>query len=342
MKGKQESLEETLKSLNKKYGAGSIEAVGEDDERGLVEGIPTECYSLDRIFGCGGLPRGRIIDVYGNESSGKSTMSMYIIGQIQKRGGKAALIDAEFAYSSEYAKKVGVDIKELILSQPATGEEALDMVERLVNTGELDIIVVDSTAALVPAKELEGNISDHNVALQARLLSKGLRMIVGVASRSKTAIVFISQVRNKIGGAFMGPTTDTTGGKALKFFSSVRLKVEKIKTLKKGVDNAVYGNRLKITATKNKVGLPFKEAEFNLLFEKGVDVVGDVVDCAKKEGILKVTGMTYSFAGEKLGGSRESAIEFLESNKEIFDKIREQLMALGKDQDEKEVLLEKE
>lgn len=335
MKGKKISLDDTIKGINKKYGAGVLKTVSDKDERGIVEGIPTNCYSLDKIFGCNGFPRGRIVDIYGVESSGKSTLAMYLVGQIQKQGGKAAWIDAEYAFSTEYAEKVGIDTKKLLLSQPTTGEEALDMVEKLVNTGELDIIVIDSTAALVPAKELEGDIADHNVALQARLLSKGLRMITGVASKSKTAIVFISQVRSKI-GVFVGPTTDTTGGKALKFFSSVRLKVSKIKTLKKGTEGVVYGNRLRVEATKNKVGLPFKKAEFDLLFEKGLDVFGDALDCAKKYGIVKVTGLTYSYAGKQIGTSRDKTIKALEEDTKLFDKIKDQLMKKDEVEVEKE------
>jgi len=341
MKGKQESLKDTITSLNKKYGAGSVTTMKDGDERGIVEVIPTNCYSLDRVFGCGGFPRGRIIDIAGNESSGKSTLAMYIVSQVQKNGGKAAWVDAEMCFTTEYAQKLGVDTKNLLLMRPDSGEQALDMVEKLVNTRELDIIVVDSTAALVPEKELKGEISDANIALQARLMSKGLRMITAVASRSKTTIVFISQVRNKI-GMFVGPSTTTTGGKALLFFSSVRLKVEKIKTLKRNSDNAIYGNRLRITAVKNKVGLPGKIAEFNLIFEKGIDVVGDIVDEAKREGIVKVSGLTYSYAGEKLGTGRDVTITYLEDHRDVFEKILEQLMMLGKDQDEKEIKKAKE
>lgn len=323
MKDEELSLKEALKNINKKYGAETIAEVGDNDERAIVEGVSTNCYSLDRVFGeIKGMPRGRIIDIYGDPSGGKTTLAMYLVAQIQKNGGKAAWLDAEYAFVSEYAIKVGINTKELLLCQPRTGEEALDIVETLVKTGEMDIIVIDSTAALVPEKELEGEISDSSIAMQARLLSKGLRMITGVASRSKTVIVFISQIRDKI-GSFVGPTTDSTGGRALKFYSSVRLKVDKIKTHKS--EEAVIGNRLKIEATKNKVGLPFRVAELDLFFGKGIDVVGDLLDVAVSKGLIDLNGRTYSCGDIKLGTSRDDAKSYLENNSETLNAIKETL-----------------
>ena len=334
MNKNKKSLQETIKNINKKYGENAMATIDTSDVRGKIEGISTNCYSLDRIFGCGGFPRGKIIDIYGEPSSGKSTLAMYIVGQIQRGGGKAAWIDSEMAFTTEYAESVGVDNPNLLLSQPETGEQALDMVEQLVNTGEMDIIVIDSTAALVPQKELEGEVTDSNVALQARLLSKGLRMVTGVASRSKTAIVFISQVRDKI-GSFVGPSTDSTGGKALKFYSSVRLKVSRIKTLK-NKEEAAIGNTLRIEATKNKIGFPFRKAELNLYFKKGLDVVGDILDSATNVGIVKKSGMTYYYGDKKLGGSRQKALDYLEKDGETFEEIKNQLISLDENDEAKQ------
>lgn len=324
MKKEIKSLKQVIVDLNKKHGQNSIREINDNDKRGIIDSVSTGCYSLDNVFGCNGVPRGRIIDIYGLPSGGKSTLAMYIVGQIQKSGGKAAWIDAEYAWSNEYAKKIGVDIKTLLLSQPETCEMALDTVEKLVGTSELDVIVIDSTAALVPSVELENDIEKTTVALQARLLSKGLRMITGVASRSKTIIIFISQTRDKI-GVFFGPTQDSTGGKALKFYSSVRLKVSKIKTLKDKND-VVTGNRLRIEATKNKVGLPFRKAEIDLNFEKGIDIVGDVLDCAVKVNIIKRVGSTYNYKKMKLGVGRGKVIEFMENDKNLFKEIKDKLI----------------
>ncbi len=317
------SLKDTINEINKKYGMNSIKKIDSKDERGIIDSISTGCYSLDKIFGCGGMPRGRIIDIWGQPSSGKSTLAMYLVGQIQKNGGKAAWIDAEMCFSNEYAKKLGIKINDLLLSQPKTGEMALDTVEKLVSTGELDIIVIDSTAALVPEQELEDDIDKSTIALQAKLLSKGLRKITGIAALSKTIIIFISQVRDKI-GFFVGPTQDSTGGKALKFYASVRLKVSKIKTLK-NKEGVVIGNRLKIEAVKNKVGLPFRKAEINLNFEKGIDVIDDIVENAIKEKIIEKNGMTYSYKNIKLGIGIEKTIKFIENNKNILNKIKNKL-----------------
>lgn len=272
------TLNELIKEINKQHGENTISFINEDDIRAKVNWISSGCFSIDRVMG-GGLPMGRIIEIYGAPSGGKSSMALFIVSQIQKNGGQAAYVDAEFSFTKEYADKIGVDTEKLLLVQPDCGEDALDVVVKLI--GNVDIIVVDSTAALVPKKELEGDITDSTVAVQARLISKGLRMITGVSSKSNTIVVFISQIRDKIGGfggGFTGPSTDATGGKALKFYSSIRLEVSKIQGIKKG--DEVIGNKLRIKATKNKVGMPFRTADIDLYFEKGIDVVGDLFDVA--------------------------------------------------------------
>jgi len=317
-----QKLSETLKNLNKKYGKGTIGEIKKEDDRGKIDWVSTNCYSMDRVMG-EGLPIGRIIDIFGTPSSGKSTMGYYFIAQIQKNGGTAALIDAEYAFVSEYAQKIGVDVDKLILSQPITGEEGLDMVEKLVKTGDVDIIVVDSTAALVPSDELKKEITDTTIALQARMMSKALRMITGIVARTKTVIIFISQVRDKV-GMFVGPSTDSTGGKALKFYSAIRLKVDKMKSIK-DKDNVVIGNRLKIQATKNKVSMPFGSAEIDLYFERGIDVVGDLLDVATNSGIINRIGNTYFHDDLKLGTSRSLTITYLQENETVIKEIKKKL-----------------
>lgn len=328
------TLSEVLKEIKKDYGTDVVLDVN-NESVGKVESLSTGCYSLDSVFGCGGMPKGRIIDIYGAPSSGKTVMSMFLAANVQKSGGKAAWIDAEYCYAKEYAEKIGVNTKELLLFQPDSAEQALDITQKLVESGEVSLIVIDSTAALVPETEMDGDIRDSQVALQARLLSKGLRMMTGVAARSKTTVIFISQVRDKI-GAFVGPTTDSTGGKALKFFSSVRLKVDRVKTHKNSKD-VVYGNRLKIEATKNKVGLPFRSCEIDLYFEKGIDVVGDIFDVAVANGIISKEGNTYSYAGNKLAVGRDNAVGQLKSDEKTYALVKEQVMLIGKDKDDKEI-----
>jgi recombination protein RecA len=329
------TLKETLKDLNKDYGDESI-SFADSCDRGDIKVEPTNCYSIDQVMGVGGLPKGRIIEIFGAPSGGKSTMAMYFMAQMQKKGMNVAYIDAEFSFSSVYARSLGVDTKKMLLSQPMNGEEALDTVERLVRTREVGFIIVDSTAALVPEKEIISNVADPTVAMQARLLSKGLRKITGELSKAKTILVFISQLRDKIGfsGFSNGPTTESTGGKAIKFYSSVRLKVEKIKALKKGDVN--IGNRLRITGAKNKVGFPNRMAEVDLYFEKGIDVMGDIFDVACSEGIIARLGTTYSYAGEKIAVGREKCIEELENRKELYEKIKEQVYLIGQDKNEKD------
>lgn len=313
------SLSDVLKNVNKKYGAGTL-SYAEDNEGLEVEVMPTGCFSLDDVLGIGGLPKGRVIDVYGAPSSGKTALCMHLMAQVQKNGGSAAFIDAEFSFSSDYARKLGVDTEKLVFMQPDTGEEAFEVIEKLVHTGEIDLIVVDSTAALVPSSELEGEITDHNVALQARLLSKGLRMITGAAAKTKTTIIFISQVRDKI-GSFVGPATDSTGGKAIKFFSSVRLEVNRIKSIE-GDNKSVIGNRLKIKAVKNKVAPPFKEAEIELYFESGIDLAVDALEFGEKLGVVGKSGNTYLFAGEKIAVGRDGAANALRANKTLYENLK--------------------
>jgi recombination protein RecA len=328
------TLSEVLKDIKKEYGTDVVLDMN-NSETGKVEALSTGCYSLDSVFGCGGMPKGRIIDVYGAPSSGKSTLAMFLAGNVQRNGGKTAWLDAEFCFASNYATKVGINTKDLLLFQPESAEQAIDITLKLVESGEVSLIVIDSTAALVPETELEGEIRDSQVALQARILSKGLRMITGIASKSKTTIIFISQVRDKI-GYFVGPTTDSTGGKALKFYSSVRLKVDKVKSHKDSKD-VVVGNRLKIEASKNKVGLPFRSCEIDLYFEKGIDVVGDIFDVAVANGIISKEGNTYSYAGNKLAVGRDSSTEQLKADEKIYSLIKEQVMLIGKDKDDKEI-----
>jgi recombination protein RecA len=322
------TLEETIKELNKDLGLGTISYIKEDDVRSNVDWTSTGCFSLDRVFGKG-MPKGRIVDIFGAPSGGKSTLAMFIVAQIQKRGGKAAWIDAEFSFTSDYAKKIGVNTEELLLVQPNCGEDAFKIITDLIPTGEVDIIVVDSTAALVPKRELEGEVYDHSVAEQARLVSKGLRMITGVSARTKTIVLFISQLRDKI-GSFVGPTTDATGGKALKFYSSLRVEVTKIKSIK-GKGEEIVGNVLKIKATKNKVSMPFRECNINLFFEKGIDIVGDILEVGSELGLVSKTGNTYSYGDTKLGVGFESAKDYLVENTVIYNKIKEEIEGYGKE-----------
>jgi recombination protein RecA len=317
---KENIIEDTMEELNKKYGKNSIIQMN-DKHRIKIESISTNCYSLDEIFGCGGLPRGRIIELFGEESSGKSTMAAYIVAQVQKQGGKAVWIDVEHAFSTDYAEDIGVNIKDLILSQPSSGEEALDMVDKMAKTDNIDIIVLDSVAALVPQKELEGEITDSTIALQARMMSQALRMITGTLSKTKTTVVFINQMRDKV-GVFWGNKTTTSGGKALKFYASVRLEVKKGKHIKDKDEN-VIGNWISICGVKNKVGFPFKKCELELIYKQGVDIVGEILDIAIKRDIIKKDGNTYVYEDKKLGVGRDQVKEYLKTNIEIFNKIKE-------------------
>lgn len=319
---KNNSINDAMKEINKKYGGDSV-IKGNDM---VVEAIPTECMSLDWVMGCGGFPRGRIVEVYGQESSGKSTMALFFAAQIQKQGGTVVWIDAEQSFDSEYSKKIGVDTEKLIVNRPMSGEEAFNVLDKMIKTNSVDLIVVDSVSALVPQKELDGNVEDVTIALQARLMSKGLRMITGELAKTKTSVIFINQLRDKIGVQWGSPTV-TTGGKALKFYASIRLAVRKGgKILNSSKD--VIGNILKIKAEKNKVGLPFRETELELFFNKGLDIVGDILNFAIKNSIVKKSGITYNYRDVKLGVGKDKSKKYLEENEEVLNSIRGELVNL--------------
>lgn len=327
------SIDAAIEVLQKKYGK---DVILQNDEKHSIEvdAIPSGCFSLDDAFGCGGIPRGRIIEVFGAESSGKSTMAMFLMSQIQKSGGKAALIDAEFAYDATYAKAIGVDVDKLFVSQPSSLEEAMDVIKLLVETNDIDIIVIDSVAALVPLKEVEGEeMLKEGVADQARLMNKALRILTGPISRSKTVVVFINQVREKI-GVFFGKKETTPGGKALKFYASVRVDVSKGERIT-GKNGEQIGNWMKVTMVKNKVGFPWRSAEFELFYEKGIDLNGDALDYGEKIGVVQRSGNTYEFNGQKLGAGRDKAKQFLEEHPETFMVIRDAIISAMNEHEEK-------
>ena len=312
-------LEDALAKLRKQYGAGVI--VQSDTGSKGVESISTNCFAIDRLLGCGGLPRGRVIEIFGEPSEGKSTLCLFLAAQVQKSGGTVVWIDAENAYDSLYSKNIGVKTEDLMVSQPSTLEETFDTVRALAETNKIDLIVVDSVAALVPKSELEGaEMLKDTMALQARLIGKAMRIITGPISRSKTIVIFINQTRDKV-GSFWGNPQTTPGGKALKFFSSVRLKVSKGDKIM-GVKEEQIGNTVKITAVKNKVGMPFRKGEFDLYYGSGVDLVSDTIDTAEELKVLKKEGNTYMFGEEKLGVGRDKTIELIKTNKDIYEKIR--------------------
>ena len=289
-----------------------------------VEAIPTGALSLDIALGIGGIPRGRIIEIYGPESSGKTTLALHAIAETQKLGGEPAFIDAEHALDPVYAKHLGVDIDNLIVSQPDTGEQALEIVEALTRSGAIDIIVVDSVAALVPKAEIDGDMGDSHVGLQARLMSQALRKLAGVVNKSKTVIVFINQLREKVGIMFGNPET-TTGGRALKFYASVRLDIRKIENLKQ--DGEVIGNRARVKVVKNKVAPPFREAEFDIIYGKGISKIGNIIDVAVNLNIIEKSGAWFSYNGEKIGQGRENAKVYLEENPKVLKEVEEKIRA---------------
>jgi len=315
-KDKSKAIEDALAQLHKKYGKESVLELDKDINI-EVEAIPTGCFSLDEAFGCGGLPRGRIIELFGQESSGKSTLATFFMAQIQKTGGKVALVDAEFAFDANYARAIGLDTDKLILAQPGSLEEAMDVVDKLVKSNAIDIIVVDSVASLVPKSELEGEeMLKETMALQARLFGKALRILTGGIARSRTVVVFINQVRDKV-GVFFGNKETTPGGKALKFFSSVRIDIKKGEKIE-GKDKELIGHVLKATMVKNKVGYPWRQATFELYFGSGIDLVGDALDYSEKIGIIKKVGNTYTFGDLKLGVGRDQAKKFLKEKEETY------------------------
>lgn len=314
---RQEALNNTLKNIEKQFGKGAIMRLG-DYERSEMDVIPSGCISLDLAMGVGGYPRGRVIEIYGPESSGKTTLALHAIAQAQKAGGMAAFIDAEHALDPIYARRLGVDIANLLVSQPDSGEQALEIAEALVRSGAVDIIVVDSVAALVPRAELEGEMGDSHVGLQARLMSQALRKLTAIISKSNSVVIFINQIREKIGVIYGNPET-TTGGRALKFYSSVRLEVRKGESIKQGTE--LIGNRTKVKVVKNKVAPPFRTVEFDIMFGAGISAEGDLIDTASQFDIIQKSGAWYSYEGERMGQGKENAKEYLKNNPDKFIQI---------------------
>ncbi|WP_066302871.1 recombinase RecA [Arthrobacter luteolus] len=327
------ALEAALAQIDKQFGKGSIMRLG-DDTRAPIETISTGSIALDIALGIGGLPRGRVVEIYGPESSGKTTVALHAVANAQKNGGIAAFIDAEHALDPEYAKKLGVDTDALLVSQPDTGEQALEIMDMLVGSGSLDIVVIDSVAALVPRAEIEGDMGDSHVGLQARLMSQALRKITGRLSQTKTTAIFINQLREKIGVFFGSPET-TTGGKALKFYASVRIDVRRIETLKEGT-NAV-GNRTRAKIVKNKMAPPFKQAEFDIIYGQGISREGSLIDMGVEHGIVKKSGAWFTYDGDQLGQGKENSRRFMRDNPELADEIERRLrVKLGVDPEPEE------
>ena len=318
---KRKALEVAMSQIEKQFGKGSVMKLGEYKAM-EVEAIPTGALSLDIALGIGGVPRGRIIEVFGPESSGKTTLALHIIAEAQKMGGEAAFIDAEHALDPVYARKLGVDIDNLIVSQPDTGEQALEITEALVRSGALDVVVVDSVAALVPKAEIDGEMGDSHMGLQARLMSQALRKLAGAINKSKTVLIFINQLREKIGVMFGNPET-TTGGRALKFYASVRLDIRKIENIKQ--DGEVKGNRVRVKVIKNKVAPPFREAEFDVLYGKGISKVGNILDMAVNLDIVEKSGAWFSYNGQRISQGRENAKRYLEEHPDIMDEIEKKV-----------------
>ena len=320
-KDKKEALDAALLQIEKNFGKGSVMKLGERAHL-QVEALPTGALSLDYALGIGGLPKGRIIEIYGPESSGKTTVALHVIAEAQKRGGEVAFVDAEHALDPSYAKKLGVNVEELIVSQPDTGEQALEIAEMLVRSNAIDVIVIDSVAALVPKSEIEGEMGDSHVGLHARLMSQALRKLAGVISRTNTIAIFINQLREKVGVMYGNPEV-TTGGRALKFYSSVRLDVRKQELIKQGTE--VIGARTKVKVVKNKVAPPFKEAEFDIMYGEGISKIGCILDIAAATGIVQKGGAWYSYEEERIGQGRENAKQFLKEHPEILAKIEEEV-----------------
>jgi recombination protein RecA len=318
---RQAALDMALKQIEKQFGKGSIMKLGEDTER-KISSVPSGSLTLDVALGIGGYPRGRIVEVYGPESSGKTTFALHAIAEVQAQGGQAAFIDAEHALDPVYARNLGVKVDELLLSQPDTGEQALEIAEALVRSGAVDIVVVDSVAALVPKAEIEGEMGDSHVGLQARLMSQALRKLSGAINKSNTIALFINQIREKVGVMFGNPET-TPGGRALKFYSSVRLEIRRAEQLKQG--NEVVGNKTRVKVVKNKVAPPFRTAEVDIMYGEGVSKEGELVDIGSDLDIVQKSGAWYSYKGERVGQGRENAKQFLKENKEIATEIRNQI-----------------
>lgn len=315
---KMKALDNALTQIEKAYGKGSVMKLGDKGTTMNVEAVPTGALSLDIALGLGGIPKGRVVEIYGPESSGKTTLALHMIAEVQKRGGIAGFIDAEHALDPVYARNIGVDIDNLYISQPDNGEQALEITETMVRSGAVDIVIVDSVAALVPKAEIEGEMGDSHMGLQARLMSQALRKLTGIISKSNCIVLFINQLREKLGVMFGNPET-TTGGRALKFYASVRMDIRKTETLKQGGE--VVGNRVKVKVVKNKVAPPFKEAEFDIMFGKGISREGDILDLAVKEDIVEKSGAWFSYNGAKIGQGRENAKIYLRDNPEICQEV---------------------
>nr|WP_319776666.1 recombinase RecA [uncultured Sphaerochaeta sp.] len=324
-KQKRDALEAARVQIDKQFGKGSLMKLGDNKENRNIESISSGSLLLDEALGIGGYPKGRVIEIYGPESSGKTTLALHAIAESQKAGGIAAFIDAEHAMDPSYAKKLGVNIEELWISQPDSGEQALEIAESLVRSGAVDIIVVDSVAALTPQAEIDGDMGDSHMGLQARLMSQALRKLTGLLSKSHTTIIFINQIRMKIGIMFGNPET-TTGGNALKFYSSVRLEVRKIESISKSADD-IIGNRVRIKIVKNKVSPPFKKVELDLLFGEGISYIASILDAALKYDMLEKSGSWYSYNGEKIGQGRERTLDFLKDNPDIATDLDNRLRA---------------
>lgn len=323
MSEKDKALEAAMAQIQKQFGKGSIMKLGDDTAHMNIGAISTGSISLDIATGIGGVPKGRIVEIFGPESSGKTTLTLHIIAETQKAGGKAAFIDAEHALDPVYAKNLGVDVGELIVSQPDTGEQALEICDMLVRSGALDVVVIDSVAALVPKAEIQGEMGDSHVGLQARLMSQALRKITGTVNKSNTCVIFINQLREKVGVMFGNPEI-TTGGRALKFYSSMRLDVRRIESIKAG--DGVIGNRTRVKVVKNKVAPPFKQAEFDIMYGEGISKAGDILDCAVDAKLIEKAGSWYSFEGNRIGQGRENVKVYLKEHPEIMDKLEGQLL----------------
>ena len=321
-KEKLKAVELAFSQIEKQFGKGSIMRLGQKGAIQPIETISTGAISIDYALGVGGVPRGRVIEIFGPESSGKTTLSLQIIAEAQKVGGTAAFVDAEHALDAAYAKKLGVDIDNLLVSQPDNGEQALEIVEVLIRSNGVDVVVVDSVAALVPKAEIEGEMGDAQMGLQARLMSQALRKLTGAVSKSKTSLIFINQLREKIGVMFGNPET-TTGGRALKFYSSVRMDIRRIASIKDG--DAVVGGRTRVKVVKNKVAPPFREAEFDIMYGEGISKTGDLLDLAVEKRIVEKSGAWFAYGGERLGQGRENAKQFMKDNPEVFKSIDEKV-----------------